>query len=55
MTIPSFGYFNLTHFYLKAYLETPLSTIDPSSNSIYTFSFYISENAEKIYPSITKG
>ena len=55
MTIPSFGYFNLTHFYLKAYLETPLSTVDPSSNPIYTFSFYISEDAEKIYPSITTG
>ena len=55
MTIPSFGYFNLTHFYLKTYLETPLSTVDPSLNPTYTFSFYISEDAEKIYPSITTG
>ena len=55
LTIPSFGYFNLTHFYISTYLKNPLSTDDLSSNPIYTFKFYISEDAKKKYSEINPG
>ena len=53
-SIPSVGYFNMTYFYIKTYLETPLND-DNSLNPSYTFSFYISEDGKKKYSEITTG
>ena len=54
-SIPSIGYFNQTHFFIKTYLETPLSNEDLTSNPTYTFKFYLSEDAKKEYSEITPG